>query len=438
MAINLKEERGRLIVTGPYDEMKDVFPKLKTRGFQYDSGSRAWWIDTSKLTPAKRKNIETLIRGGKEPEAPPTQESKEAKEAQREVWRELAKDLSKTRLFSFQVQVANPYFFILHIGGDTYSARDVFKAHGCTWETRYWELDLSKVPEAKARDLFKDLEKVSNQRAVRHALIKERIGDKPREWPTLEAALYMADGGIVTVKQKHANNDVKALITHNLPEAKYDSGAWRVLAHNVTEVGIKHLIEGLDKLEALEAERPKQTPPQPAAQPSQEGRPNRKPGHCRKCRGWVDVGEGNLLQFFDDDDEKIVYQVEHKDKAVCESNIAMAKAVAEKGRSRAVAKANLRRIICTGDNFVDPPAQGYLNAPHGERYELEPSGYGGGVSVVVEPGERHVWFIQGNSADGDDWGRNNIGGHSMGWRTELTDEIKGLLEVVLDRKIWSQ
>jgi hypothetical protein len=443
MSISLKEDRGKLIVTGPYNEMKDVYPKLKTRGFSYDGATKAWWIDVSKLTPAKRKNIETLIRGGKGVEAPVTQESKEA---QREAWKELAKDLEKTKLYAIQVQINNPYFFILHIGGDTYPIRDLIKSHGGKWENRYWELDLSKVPEAKARDLFKELEKVSKQRAVRAALIEDRIGSKPRVWPNCKTTLYVADGGIATLKMTGYNLSVKKLIDQYLSEAKAGSDAWRASTYNLSDSDVKHFIEGMDEQEVIEEKKLQEGPSEDKTvtpterkpeQVPEKGRTNRKPGHCNKCRGWVEVGEGTLHGYFDDDEEKMTYYVEHRDRSVCESNIAMAKAVAEKGRSRSLALANLRKIICTGPNFVDPPAQGFLNPPQGERFEISASGYGGGNSVVVEPGERHVWFIQGNSADGDDWGRNNIGGHSMGWRTDLTDEIRGLIEVVVDRKIWS-
>jgi hypothetical protein len=67
--------------------------------------------------------------------------------------------------------------------------------------------------------------------------------------------------------------------------------------------------------------------------------------------------------------------------------------------------------------------------PSGQTFILERSLYGGGLSVVIEPDGQHFWYIIGNSADGDDWSRNNIGWHSIGYRLPLTDDARALLNV---------
>lgn len=50
--------------------------------------------------------------------------------------------------------------------------------------------------------------------------------------------------------------------------------------------------------------------------------------------------------------------------------------------------------------------------------------YGGGDWFVITPS--HIWFVQNNGGDGDDWGANNIvtgGAGAMGWRMPRTDEL---------------
>lgn len=80
---------------------------------------------------------------------------------------------------------------------------------------------------------------------------------------------------------------------------------------------------------------------------------------------------------------------------------------------------------------LQPPPMGEY--PQGETIASDQNLYGGGSWFIL--GSDAVWFVLGNSADGDDWSRNNLPG-SIGWRTGRTDELVGeLLE--LDTK-WNQ
>lgn len=51
--------------------------------------------------------------------------------------------------------------------------------------------------------------------------------------------------------------------------------------------------------------------------------------------------------------------------------------------------------------------------------------------LVVESDDSHLWYIEGNSKDGDMWARNNIEGHSMGWRVPLSATVQQALDAVL-------
>ena len=51
------EKDGIIEVYGEYNEMKDIFPKLKTWKFKWNPSKRIWWIDSSSLSGIKRKRF---------------------------------------------------------------------------------------------------------------------------------------------------------------------------------------------------------------------------------------------------------------------------------------------------------------------------------------------------------------------------------------------
>jgi hypothetical protein len=73
--IKLEDRGDRAVVTGPYRLMKEVYPKLKGRGWRYDPGERSWWYPLSKLTPRKRKLVEKLLGPYLEPRKSPKEKT---------------------------------------------------------------------------------------------------------------------------------------------------------------------------------------------------------------------------------------------------------------------------------------------------------------------------------------------------------------------------
>ena len=59
--IVLIETNGTLEVSGKYNEMQTVIPRLKGLGFQWDPGKKVWHGSSSKLKALKRKNLDKLI-----------------------------------------------------------------------------------------------------------------------------------------------------------------------------------------------------------------------------------------------------------------------------------------------------------------------------------------------------------------------------------------
>ncbi len=73
--------------------------------------------------------------------------------------------------------------------------------------------------------------------------------------------------------------------------------------------------------------------------------------------------------------------------------------------------------------------------PEGERLIDKQNIYGGGDWWVV--GTEHIWYVQNNGMDGDDWSRNNVrtgGAGAIGWRTPfdptLAAELRQLAETL--------
>jgi hypothetical protein len=230
-AVTLKEEGGKVIVTGPYNDMKDVYPKLKSRGFVYNPTDKSWWIDSKKLTPAKLKNVKELVYGKGTPAAPKGHEDPAAeKEARHKAWKSLSDEILKTRLFTFRVSRSSSFFFVLKVMGDTFSVKEIFKAHGARWDSSYWEIDLSTIPEAKVRKLFEELEKVSHSRSVRQSVVEKQI--EPKTWKALGANIRLDLNNFILVNPG-SNSGVKEIVTRYFEKATYSSGEWIIAPYQV-------------------------------------------------------------------------------------------------------------------------------------------------------------------------------------------------------------
>lgn len=77
--------------------------------------------------------------------------------------------------------------------------------------------------------------------------------------------------------------------------------------------------------------------------------------------------------------------------------------------------------------------EGRENVPEGDRYLDSATIDGGGNWWVVGP--EHIWYVENNGADGDDWSYNNVrtgGAGGIGWRIpydqQIADKIRGLHE----------
>lgn len=165
---------------------------------------------------------------------------------------------------------------------------------------------------------------------------------------------------------------------------------------------------------------------------------NRKPGNCCWCGEYLAPGEGNLF-YVDEEDENLGFGpmgwtgwlVRCPDLATCQ---ARRKRLNELVKLRNIWNRNIaateQRIFQNGE-CVQPNTSDGINL-NGTVYERKGKGhniYGGGTQYCVT--KNHVWKIENNGMDGDDWSRNNIrtgGAGAIGIRFEKTETRIAFLE----------
>lgn len=66
--VKMRQSDGKVTVSGPYDEMFDIIPTLRSRRFKWDPYSKVWWIDEDLIDFRKLQRLEEIIRT--QPERP--------------------------------------------------------------------------------------------------------------------------------------------------------------------------------------------------------------------------------------------------------------------------------------------------------------------------------------------------------------------------------
>jgi hypothetical protein len=192
----------------------------------------------------------------------------------------------------------------------------------------------------------------------------------------------------------------------------------------------------LETLRTREAERAEQKSQKLNTPKVPQRKENLKPGYCTVCRAMVPAGEGWLSGFFDDDEEKWVYTVSHKDSSVCSRILEEVRAREQLAKTKRDAQRNLALLCVKRDHYVE----GERLHPPGELIYIDDTGllYGGGSWIVVEPDGEHLWYVKNNGSDGDMWANNNVatgGAGALGYRVKVTPEVRALAEVSVGREI---
>jgi hypothetical protein len=411
--ISLRDTGTWIEISGPYGEMSEINPKLKTRGFRWEPSSKVWRIEKSKITDRKMKTLQELL-GLSEGGAPAEDLTEKQKER--------VQTLAKERLVGFDWIPTNDG---VRLRGDTYALRDQAKKAGGVWSLDKWVFGLGVVLNKSFENLVQEVQKSSKQNEGLLESITSAVYN--RSWPTLRVAVRVYDNLLLVTGQ---TRPVKDIIQRSLGNVRFVSDHWEVSVFRVTLREVQTLLSQLDQAEkeAVEAtEKPKSTPPPVVQTPARPQRSNERGDYCSTCGVYVPPREGILFQSYDDfdDEEHYTWRVRHRDAQICKDN-------KEEARLEALARHNRAKAIKAIEESIrkDGTIPSGSHRPSGNKLDIKPQNlYGGGEWLVVEPD--HVWFVLNNGADGDDWSRNNVetgGAGAIGWRAPLTGELKAMID----------
>ena len=398
-------------------------------------GRKTWTAPKAKLTSAQIANVKKLVDAANSSGASKAEENAKIAEP-------LFEKALKMRLIGWKFEKGTSVDLVLT--GRTYEVSATAKDAGGVWSDSHKAYFFRKgtVDTAKFEKLLDTIEAKSNRLAVQVEQVTDFLRN-PRKWPTLDVALRFDEPNRIVIVQGNTR-PVKNTIGSKIPEIRWqsDKNYWAVARTKVTREELENLTEALDKLEekALAESAPEQVPtveapsekprPHETPKPDYSRRPNRKPDNCYTCGGWVDVGEGHIVQVYDPESEsEMRWVVYHNDKKTCEAVQEAHKIRQEKARTKQQARRNLFDLCVKPEHYVE----GTGHRPRGTEVMIDEAGmaYGGGTWVVVEPDEQYFWFVLNNGHDGDDWSRNNVmtgGAGAIGYRLRMTTEAQVLID----------
>ena len=431
-APKLVEQGDLWYVQGTYQEMVELIPKLKRLGLNYDPRDRAWFIPRSKFTPALLEKVKDLLdpNSAKSLKDKARKEKKEQADLEANKERiekvlDVVKDMQKEKYVSVSVQWREGTY-TLTLRGNTFPIKDQIKDVGGAYvPPASWELDLRKL----TLESVQRLKRVIDQHDGGIRKTTEKVKDLvPRAlvWTNLGVSMTPREAEILLSGDTRSYRDD----IRDVCEIAKWSGVWTLPISQCRPSALESLIKRLDKDNDGKGGGKEES----KSDDFSKGIPNRKPGRCADCGVVVEVGDGIATKEFvpsnddDYDDNKLVWMVRHKDKADCKRNLEELKLLREKERLQQQGKDQSFRTLkglCRESKYFE---EGNHPFPRGVKYILEEV-YD--TYLVVESDESHLWYIEGNSKDGDMWARNNIEGHSMGWRVPLSATVQQALDAVL-------
>lgn len=429
------EVDGVWYVKGSYSEMAEYLPKIKRLGLNYNPSDRTWFIPRAKFTPALLQKVQDIFdpTSAKSLKDKAKKEKKEqlemeANKAKVEKLVEVVKDMLAEKYISVILQWREGSSLVT-LRGNTYPIKDYIKDAGGTYiPPGSWEIDLRKASLEGLQKLKKVVDSQDASMKENIAKVKDLV-PKTLSWSLLGITMYIKDGYLVLMGDTRAYRDeIKSVC-----ELAKWSGSWSLPVLQSNGNSLEKLIKRLD-LDNKAKEEVKEQPAVPVPTPDSRGIPNRKADRCVRCNLWVEVGEGLATQEFlpsshnDYDDETLVWVVRHKNKDVCAKHLAEVKEIQEREHLKVKSKSDALRTLrelCRVPKYFE---EGNFS-PKGTVYRISPGSHG--TSIVVESDESHLWYIESNSADGDMWANNNIGGHSMGWRVPMYDAVKDAFQAYL-------
>ncbi|OHD25086.1 MAG: hypothetical protein A2Y38_02765 [Spirochaetes bacterium GWB1_59_5] len=428
--IKLREDGGLLIVSGPYDAMKDVYPKLKRLGFTYNGMDKSWRLPVAKATPQIRQKVEALLKA-----ANPDPVDVAKKEAD---VRALFQEALTAKLTAFKfTQAPNPNTIILT--GMTFPMKDEAKAAGGSWGegvVQGYLFTVGAIEPAAFKKFLGQLDHQSDQYKAQQVKTLAVVGDG-KTWPTIGVTMTYVSGRGVVLRgnTRPFREDIRSLFARPSWTTEW------LISSLEKATSFERLMMLFDDAEVkakAEADAVAKATPANVPAPAATCRPNRKPGYCSVCGHPVQIGEGCIYQVYDpniesDYDDDMRWVVRHKDTALCSRLKRERQEHQEQEHQKAMGKLEARRKL----RELAMKDGDYLPGEHrlpDEQIYIEGRNsviYGGGIWVVIEPDKRHFWYVINNGADGDDWSSNNVltgGAGAIGRKVPLTDEALAIIE----------
>jgi hypothetical protein len=432
----INEVGDDLVVSGPYDKMKGLLTYLKGQGFKYHSGDRSWTTPKRSLTPLKLKNLQKRVdaANGVLPDPGPVDIGKE--EARKELVKGLFEKALEMKLTGVRFLQHGPES--IQLEGNLYDLEQAIKKSGGDYDPGLSSFNYSRTKPKE----FEDLLVAVGQQGDLIARNTTALGSKlPRSFQAIKVTLAVTKkgGNLLIEGNTYPYNET---IKDTLSSVRFlsSSKVWAVPMHKVRPSEVEKLLNFFEGLEEdltakRDAERKKWQAEKAIADVERARRletrktPNRRGDNCADCGGWVAPGDGYITRRYDDEEDKEVWDVRHSNPNTCESILEEERIRQQKARTKRDAVRNLQKIVERDGVYVEGN-----HVLKGTEISISSRSlaYGGGEWVVIEPDEKHFWYVLNNGADGDDWSRNNVqtgGAGAIGRRVPLTEEAKVLIEV---------
>ena len=426
--IMITETEDVLKVSGPYNEMKDVYPKLKSKKFKYDGRDRSWYIDKEKYH-GTIKDLEELINKLES-------DSKDSQaERDTEDMRYRNEFIDRCKGFKYVKVVPNEALGVIVYAPYNWFGTDFYKMKG-KWNAGKFVFD--RVPDGLYALIKKYEDYLDGKIQVISKYNNTSVGTNPY---TISLKL---DKDVLIINS--SNRELRDAIKSVFPSAKWKDNVWQV---SVSEVkNIDDAVSSMrDKCDALNKK---------LNEKKMKDEQRKKDGYMdiRYCTAWggLDMRDYHVGQIvknkwnstpeylkitkvrYDGKYEGMDYffivsyeplSDKELNEYISDRNRAIKAKDAEK-RVRDIVNIIQKRgnrpnkLIPSGDKYI---------SERSERLSI----YGGGEWIYIDGNK--VIYVMDNGADGDDWSANNVstgGAGGIGWILNdgsIAKELLSILEI---------
>ena len=434
LGVYMEEKGEELIVGGPYKEMVNVFPKLKSRGFRFHSPSKTWRIQKDKLSRIQLRNVQKLV-----------DEAQNLEEDKKEEAQDFIRDVKSLKTFSTQTTSKG---FILR--GNVFDFKGLMYDAGGKWDRGLGGYVFSYASvSVKALDMILKRLKVEDSKAQQEKKEGEKAVKKldGRNWGFVKA--WVREN---TLWIHSTGYEYRDLVKDNFSKAKWESSGknWLIPLSSVFPSAVESFIKQADALE----EQQKQSQPSQTRLPGGAdyvisvgegygGRPFRKGEVIRNSKN--NIAKGKPVYLYVIKTKETYYREDGMSLGVgdesgyvytayCrEATEKEVEPLKEKEKDKLSKSSALRELEKISMVLIRNGRLPSNASPQGKVYYTSGSEklllYGGGSWFIIGSGGR-VWFVINNSADGDNWANTNIGSPGFPGAIGRYSDQDGLAEKV--------